>query len=125
MKRILSITTLLLLTASFTGCYYDKEEELYAGSGGPCITVNTSYTADISVILQRNGCLGCHNAASASGNIVLEGYANVKAVTTTGQLYGSVSHTGNYSPMPKSGNKISACDIQKIKAWTDAGAPNN
>jgi hypothetical protein len=125
MMRLLIIPLLFITLASLAGCYYDKEEELYAGTGGPCITVNTSYQTDIQVILQRNGCLGCHNAASAQGNIVLEGYNNVKSLAASGQLYGAVSHTGNYSPMPKGGARISNCDISKIRAWIDAGTPNN
>ena len=120
-KKIFSI---LILSAIISGCYYDIEEELYGGAG-PCDTSNTTYSGTIVPILQGGGCMGCHSGASASGNIRLDSYTNLKIQADNGRLYGAVNHSAGYAPMPQGGNKLLACDINKIKAWIDSGSPNN
>lgn len=52
-------------------------------------------------------------------------YATDKAIALNGKLYGSVSFTSGYSPMPKGGSKMSTCQLLIIKRWIDAGSPNN
>ena len=41
------------------------------------------------------------------------------------RLLGSVDHAPGYSPMPKGGAQLSACDRAKLRKWVAAGAPNN
>ena len=106
------------------GCYYDVEEELYPPTTS-CDTSSVTYTSTVVTLLQSNGCLGCHSGPAPSGNISLEGYNNLRAVAQTGKLYGAISHSAGFSPMPQGGNKMSACAITKIKSWIDAGSPNN
>lgn len=114
----------LVAIVFLSGCYYDVEEELYPYTGN-CDTTSVSYSASILPILQINGCLGCHTGGAPSGNISLENYISVKAVAQSGRLMGSVSHAGGYTPMPQGGNKLSACSINKLRAWIDAGMPEN
>ena len=123
MKRKLFISTAIAALV-FTGCYYDKESELY-GVAKPCDVGTVTFSTTVNGILNSNGCISCHSGSSPSGNISLQGYANVKAVAISGKLYGVVSHSPGFSPMPQGGSKISACDINKIKTWIDAGSPNN
>ena len=122
MKKIIVIAG--LLATGMTGCYYDVEEDLYPPAGN-CDTANNSFASTVSSILQSNGCTGCHSGGAPSGNISLEGYNNVKTVALSGRLYGAISHAAGFTPMPQGGNKMSTCNINKIKAWIDAGAPNN
>lgn len=114
----------MLLALVVTGCYYDKEEELY-GANGACNTEGVSYSITVSGLLNSYGCVGCHAGPMPEGNINLQGYANAAAVAKSGKLYGSISHAPGFQPMPKGGNKMSSCNINKIKAWIDAGVPNN
>ena len=107
-----------------TGCYYDNEEELYGGIKPACDTAAVTYSATIAPIIQNN-CLSCHSAAANMGSVNLEGHAQAKTYADNGKLYGAVSHAPGSSPMPKGGNKLSDCDISRIKIWVDAGAPNN
>lgn len=122
MKQILSI--LVLLSLLFTACYRDVEEVLYPG-GGNCDTANVRYASTVVPLLQANGCTGCHGGGAPSGNVSLDQYNGVRTVALNGRLYGTISHSPGFSPMPKGGSKMNSCDIAKIKAWIDAGAPNN
>lgn len=122
MKRLKSIFIICCIV--LTGCYYDKEELLYPGSGN-CDTSNSTFSAVVMPSLQTYGCLGCHSGSAPSGNVLLSNYNAIKTYVQNGKLLGSISHSGGYSPMPQGGNKMSACDINKIKAWIDAGALNN
>ena len=106
------------------GCYYDVEEQLYPATGS-CDTAGVTYTSTILPLLQANGCTGCHSGGAPSGNISLTDYNNVRTVALNGKLYGAISHSAGFTPMPQGGNKMSSCNINKIKAWIDAGAANN
>lgn len=111
-----------LLAVAATGCYYDKEDELY---NCQVDAAGVKYSTTVKDLLLSYGCLGCHSAASPSGGITLSTYAGLKAVADNGRFYGAITHAAGFSPMPQGGDKMSACDIKKIKAWIDAGAPNN
>lgn len=118
-------TTIWMITALITtGCYYDKEEELY-GHNGACNTEGVTYSVTVSGLLNSYGCLGCHAGPAPDGNINLQGHTNVAAAARSGRLYGSINHMPGFQPMPQGSNKMSSCDISRIKAWIDAGAPNN
>ncbi|MCB0715843.1 MAG: hypothetical protein R2796_05365 [Chitinophagaceae bacterium] len=115
---------IILLSAVFAACYYDKDE-LINPTDLNCNTENVSYSGTVVPLLQANGCLGCHSGGAPSGNISLSGYAAVKTVALNGKLHGAINHTPGFSPMPQGGNKMSACAIQQIKAWIDAGSIDN
>jgi hypothetical protein len=116
---------LIMLVAASSSCYYDIEEQLYPGNGNCDTTTTVNYSSTVKAILSNNNCMGCHTGASASGGINLDSYAGVSAVAQNGKLYGSISRLPGYSPMPQTGNKMSNCDILKLKKWIDSGAPNN
>lgn len=88
-----------------------------------CDTVDFKYSTALKNIISAK-CQGCHNPSTKSGNIDLSTYAGVKAVTTNGRLYGSVTWSTGYSKMPPA-LKLPDCEIRQIKKWIDAGAPNN
>ncbi len=89
--------------------------------GGNCSTDNVSYANTIKPVIAAN-CNGCHSGGAPSGGIDLSTYDGVKAQSA--KLYDAVSQNGNASAMPPSG-KLSSCEISQIKAWIDAGLPNN
>jgi len=115
----------LLLSAIFlSGCYRDNEEMLYPQTGS-CKVSNVSYQATVVLVLQKYGCTGCHSGPAASGNLSLDNYNSVSSVAINGKLFGTINHVPGYSAMPKGGGKMTNCDINKIKAWIDAGSINN
>lgn len=126
MKNIL-ITILSL--AFLTGCYYDNEEELYPGGNGECDTTNVTFSGTVLPVINAN-CKSCHSGGAPQGNVLLEDYASIAAAGKIaegnyGSLYGVINHSSGNSPMPKNGTKLTDCTIRQIKAWIDAGTPEN
>jgi hypothetical protein len=118
-KILIPVVTSIFLAS---GCYYDKEQELY---GLNCDTTHVTYSSTLTNIFSNYGCLGCHVGGNPSGGINLENYTNVKAVANNGKLFGAVNHSPGFVPMPDGAAKMSSCDINKVKAWIDAGTPDN
>jgi hypothetical protein len=121
MKKIYLILAVALV---FVSCYRDNEQDLYP-STGTCDTNGVTYTNTVAPLLQSGGCMSCHSGAAPSGNISLSGYQAVRQVALNGKLYGAINHSPGFSPMPQGGNRMSSCNISKIKAWIDAGSLNN
>ena len=118
---IIIIFFLSLLSA----CYYDKEELLYNSNSSSCDSINNvSYAQHIAPILQAQ-CSSCHSSSLASGGIVMGTFALDQKIALNGKLYGSITHSAGYSPMPQGTQKLSACQIALIKKWIDSGALNN
>ena len=115
-----------MTTALVSSCYYDKEQLLYPDSvNAPCTdTTASSYSQKVTPIFQQY-CYGCHSGSFPSGNIVMGTYTADKVIAQNGKLYGSISHSSGYSPMPQSGGKLSSCQIAAIKKWIDGGMLNN
>ena len=120
MKKFL--LPLAIMAFILSSCYYHKEDILY---GTTCDTTNVTYSSTIKGLLNNYSCLGCHIGVDPPGGINLETYTNLKTMVDNGRFYGAVTHAAGFKPMPDGGSKISPCDINKIKAWIAAGAPNN
>lgn len=86
---------------------------------GECDTTNMTYTADIASIISSN-CIGCHSGVSPGGGMLLSNYSQVVAQASNGTLQAVVSHSAGVAAMPP-GNRLSDCNISKIKAWANQG----
>jgi uncharacterized membrane protein len=89
-----------------------------------CDTATVTYSSSIKNIIS-NKCQGCHSSTSPGGGYDFSTYAGVKARVNDGKLWAAVNQVAGYSSMPKNGNKLSTCELAKLKIWIDAGAPNN
>lgn len=89
---------------------------------GGCDTTGVTYSSSYLRCLP-NQCNGCHGGVNPSGNLDLTTYDRVKTSVQSGKLYGSVAHEAGFKPMPDNSDQLSACFINKIKAWMDAGMP--
>lgn len=122
-NRFARLFIFLMLLLAFTSCKYEKVEKVVQnGNPSACDTSQVSYKDDIRKIVKDN-CGGCHTSSSPDGGYRLDSYDGVKA--SVGRLVGSVSHSSGFSPMPKGGNKLDACSIQKIEKWVQEGAMDN
>ncbi|MGZ3845073.1 MAG: hypothetical protein ACXVBH_03400 [Flavisolibacter sp.] len=117
-KKLLTLSAFIAFI--LTSCYYHKEDLLY---GTTCDTTNVTYSTTITSLLNNYGCLGCHVGPNATGGINLDTYSGIKVVVDNGRLFGAITHSPGYKPMPDGAAKMSPCDINKVKAWIDAGAP--
>ena len=68
---------------------------------------------------------GCHVEANkdVSGVGSYETYEDAKAVVDEGRLLGAINHMDGFSNMPKGEEKLSDCDIDRLTAWVNDGAP--
>lgn len=122
MKRKIAVALVVVCSLFAWSCYYNKEDELY---GTNCDTSNVTYSGTVRSIINTYQCLNCHSGVAPTGGFDLETYEQVKAKVTDGRLYGAISHAPGYVAMPQDLPKMSSCDIVKMKAWIDAGTPNN
>ncbi len=116
------ILTICFLTALFSGCYYDNENDLYGDD--ICADLTSTFSGGVLSILNRD-CYQCHTDALRLGNVTLEGYDNVIPYIEDGSFLGSIEQISGFSPMPKDRSALSDCKIQLIREWIDAGALDN
>jgi mono/diheme cytochrome c family protein len=122
-----SLTGLLILFLSLlvyiSGCYYDKEAELYPFSP-QCDTTNVTYSVNVAPVMSAN-CNVCHTGTAASAGVKTDNYNDLMVTVNNGKLWGSIHHDPGYKPMPNGLPQISPCDMSRIRKWIDMGAPNN
>jgi hypothetical protein len=102
MKKIVVLFS-ICFTVFLTGCYYDKEDELY--SSVTCDSSNVNFSGTISGLLNYYGCLGCHSGSAPSGNVNLQGYTNVKAKVSDGRLLELLTIAQDFRPCRREGIK--------------------
>jgi cytochrome c553 len=90
-----------------------------------------SFSTDVMPIL-KNSCVRCHGGERTSGGLNLTTYAALMnggesgAVVIPGDAGASLLVTLSESgKMPKRGTKLTPEQIQILKDWVNAGAPNN
>ena len=93
-------------------------------NGTSCDTAQVSFSSFVKPLLDGT-CVGCHSGNSPSGGVGLDSHARVAVVAENGKLFGAINHDNGFKAMPQGGSKLPQCDINKIKAWIDAGAINN
>lgn len=121
--KYFSLGFVILLLIGLNACVYNNEEDLYP-IVPDCDSVDVSYAAIIAPLLTQH-CTGCHSTASPSAGIALERFEDVKKYAENGSLFGSISHDGNFSPMPKNEARLPDCDVAQVKNWVGNGAQNN
>jgi len=122
-RYLLAVGVLVLLMVK---CTYKKEAIAYPDIV-PCDTSNVRYSVQVTSILSNN-CYSCHATAVANasgGGNALDTYNKLKPYAQSGLLINVIKHTPGYDAMPKSGGKLSDCNINMIQKWLNDGMPNN
>ena len=83
-----------------------------------------SFKSDVFPVIDKY-CKGCHSGAHPWADLFLRDYEEVKVVSDNGKLVGVIGHDTGFPPMPNNQDKLSQCDIDKIKMWVEEGALNN
>jgi hypothetical protein len=91
-------------------------------NAGGCDVAGVTFSGFVQPLIQTK-CQGCHSGSAPSGGINLASYAGVQAAVQSGKLFNAITRTVNW--MPQGGARLDDCTIDKVKAWIDAGAPNN
>ena len=121
---LLGVAALLLgLAASCTYSHGDPAAVVV-----PCdaSAQTATYAAVISPIFDAH-CRECHSSSVAGtlgGGNDFGNYQSIKRYPAA-SLLGSIENAPGYDAMPKGRAKISACDIERIKAWMAAGELEN
>ncbi|MEI6575721.1 MAG: hypothetical protein WCO63_06030 [Bacteroidota bacterium] len=121
-KTLLPLLLSILLGSLVSGCYYDKEEDLY-GSVPACDTSNVTYTNTIVSIMQQS-CNSCHSSGNATG-VNLDNYPDLAYYAGNGHLMGTINHSSGFSAMPKDQPQIDNCAITKLNIWIRQGYLQN
>ena len=122
----------LLLSGS---CTYDKGQQ---DEPRPCADVpaTVSYVRDIVPIINQK-CQACHGASvylTQGGGHNWTDYRELQVYARSGSLLGVLEHKNPlyaavYMPRligtTREGPRLEACDIERIRAWVNAGALNN
>lgn len=111
-----------VLAVSVSACYYDNEEDLYGTTS--CNTTDVKYSVEMLQIMETN-CYSCHKeGGSGYAGISMDTYETLKDFATDGSLVDRITTSDATKLMPPN-LRMSDCDIKKIQAWVNAGAPNN
>lgn len=115
-----SILSLTVGVITITSCTKDvgPNPDLVPKETNPCDSI--TFTTQIKPIID-NQCVNCHSAGGQSPD--LSTYSLLKAQVDGGRIKARVIDQ-NPSPMPPAGN-LSSEELNSIKCWLDAGAPNN
>ena len=126
MKNLIRLTPIILLfSLLLSGCYYDKENELYPATACGDTAIVT-YELSVKPIMALQ-CNRCHSPGNPSGNVITSTYDGLRKEAISGNLWYGVNWEGSLQTrMPQGAlDTLSVCERTKIKKWIDAGAPNN
>ncbi|MEQ8907855.1 MAG: hypothetical protein RIC95_01570 [Vicingaceae bacterium] len=127
-----SIVYILVLLSSLWSCTYDNEEELFdeidqqvnQNQNQDTSKAAISFQADVQPIIQANcATSGCHNAVTVAGGGNFTTYAGIKAKVDNGSFENRVIVRQDMPPSNKT--PLSNSEIDLLKDWLEAGAPNN
>lgn len=120
-KKFALIGSLSFAVLLISGCYYDKGDLLnHVAATTDCSTVNAKFSTNILPLMQSKcATAGCHDAATAAGNTVLETYTQISSKTDRINQRCIVEKT-----MP-AGAPLNATEISFLSCWISSGAPNN
>ena len=121
MKRLL----FLLFCVYICSCASNVEEEL---SIDICEPERASFSTDILPII-TNRCTSCHGGSNPEYGLNYETHEGILVSVISGKpessdIYRTIKHELG-SGMPKNQEKLSDCDIEKIRNWILNGAKND
>ena len=126
MKRIsLILLPTIIIGFATSGCFYDKESDLYQQA--LCDTTTVTYICTIKPIISTScSYAGCHDGSrSNGGGINLTNYAGLHEKVMDNSLLGAIQHEQGYVKMPQDNGKLPECQISQIRTWVILGAPDN
>lgn len=126
MKKFMAIASTLALLMALPACYYDNRAKILAQNPAEdCDTTNVTFSTNISPIIKNNCAVAaCHNNSSQAAGLNLDQFNDLQKIAQNGLLVTRITATGS-SLMPQGGPALPDCQIKKITAWVQDGAPQN
>jgi hypothetical protein len=124
-KLIVLLVCLSLVTWS---CASDNLDDLTKDDPivNTCDTSNVTFSGTVAPLTTTNCAIqNCHMGNFPSAGYDLTTYEGVKAIVDKELLFKVISHAAGVSAMPQGKAQLEQCDIDKVKAWIDAGALND
>jgi len=118
-----SFALILLIAVLMAGCAWHNEEDLYPQPTA-CDTLSVTYSATVAPVMQQF-CNSCHGSVAPSGGVITDNYTDLSVIAKNGILWQVINHEDGAIPMPQGGNKLSDCNLKKIKIWIEDGSPDN
>lgn len=116
--KFVFITCLAILFV--TSCDPDDDEPMVNN----CDDQEMTYTDDMMDLFDMScAYAGCHDDDATMTIGSLSTYDNAVAFVSFGRILGSINHQEGFSSMPKAGDKLSDCNIDKITNWVNNGTP--
>ena len=114
----------VVLVALMTSCSYDVFEEEILNEETVCDTLNMNYSK-IQQILVGNNCMTCHTGVESESGVDFSTYQALDAYVSNpdNQLIIRLTTDDPELRMPRMGLRMGPCNINKIKAWLNAGHP--
>jgi mono/diheme cytochrome c family protein len=121
---IICISTAILATF-LVACVSDNQETIEPKITACSDTTAVTFSQHIKPIFSNN-CESCHNNNLANSGYNLQDYDNIKQSINRGnKVINSIKWISGADRMPQGSNQLSACQIQQIDLWIQAGMPNN
>lgn len=114
----MKIRFLLLTTALLFAACKDDDADL-------CDTTDLTYNNDIAAIINNSCTLsGCH-ASGTTTTFPMGNYQKALVAVGFDRIIGAINHENGFEPMPYPAGtaKLDQCDIDKLTAWINDGAP--
>ena len=106
------------------GCKTSKVQTTNAGvAADTSMHGAVTYTNAIKPLIDPACGTKCHRAAFKAGGVDLSDYEGVKNSAVNGEMIPALEHAEGVKPMPKNGEPFTTEQIELIKTWVNAGAP--
>ncbi|MDG1046464.1 MAG: hypothetical protein P8P81_07650 [Bacteroidia bacterium] len=119
MKKVFLLASVLIVLLSACG-----DDDAIVTTNQPqdlCDSIDITYSNDVAKILGDAGCSGVYCHGSGNGGFTISDYETTRASAENTKFLMAIKHEISVSPMPKSGNKLSDENIQKIECWIQNG----
>jgi len=116
---------------AFSACTYENEEELFLNEVSSNNSIEStdsnnvvSFSQRVKPILSQNcNSSGCHGAGAGAGRGNFTDYQGVKRKVDNGSFERRVLVQQNMPPNSRA--PLSQAELNDIRSWINAGAPNN
>jgi hypothetical protein len=124
MRRFSALAAVLVVITFYYSCTKDKAQQPPVNTCASVDSATNTYTLRIKGIMDNNCASGgCHDAGSASSNVILDTYAATKNSFQTKPCLCAIKQEGGCLPMPQGGAKLADSLITFIQCWSDNGYP--